>query len=319
MLGHQRILAPHARPASLRSAASAGPDYGSSDQPDWREVRWPTHLRAMTIEGRRVHFAAIGSGDGAPILLIHGLGGRWQNWLENIPRLAAQRRVVAVDLPGFGHSQLPLEPISITGYARVLDRACDLLELDAAIVVGNSLGGAVATELALRHPARVRRLVLVAPAGLEPGQLSPQGAKLALAAVGRLRTALPNGLSGTLARPRARHLALATLLRHPTLIASDTLFELTDGGRAQGSKAALAALTAHDNHAELDSISEQTLIIHGRNDMLIRCEDSEQLASRLPTAELVIFEDTGHMPMLERPVPFNDELLRFAGGEARPA
>jgi pimeloyl-ACP methyl ester carboxylesterase len=112
---------------------------------------------------------------------------------------------------------------------------------------------------------------------------------------------------------------LATLLRHPTLIASDTLFELTDGGRAQGSKAALAALTAHDNHAELDSISEQTLIIHGRNDMLIRCEDSEQLASRLPTAELVIFEDTGHMPMLERPVPFNDELLRFADGEAQPA
>jgi pimeloyl-ACP methyl ester carboxylesterase len=53
--------------------------------------------------------------------------------------------------------------------------------------------------------------------------------------------------------------------------------------------------------------------------MLIPCEDSERLASRIPAAELVIFEDTGHMPMLERPVPFNDELLRFADGEAQPA
>ncbi|MGA2469628.1 MAG: alpha/beta fold hydrolase, partial [Solirubrobacteraceae bacterium] len=157
---HRRILSPHARPANLRAAASAGPDYGRSDQPDWREVPWQTHLHAMTIDARRVHVCEAGSGEQTPLLLIHGLGGRWQNWLENIPRLAEHRRVVAVDLPGFGRSQLPVEPISIAGYARTLDRVCDLLELDAVIAVGNSLGGLVATELALREPARVAGLAL---------------------------------------------------------------------------------------------------------------------------------------------------------------
>jgi pimeloyl-ACP methyl ester carboxylesterase len=316
MVAHRRILAPHARPASLRSAPSAGWDYGASDRPDWRDVHWPAYLRAMTVDARRVHFAAIGSGHGAPILLIHGLGGRWQNWLENIPRLSKHRRVVAVDLPGFGHSQPPLAPISIDGYARALDRVCDLLELDAAVIVGSSLGGSVAVELALRHPARVERLVLVSAACLGPAQVSPQSAQLAIAAVGRLATALPQGVNSTLRRPRARHLGFAAVLRHPTRVATDMLYELTGGVRPPGTPGALAALSAHVIREELGTIAVPTLVIHGRNDMLVPCSDGEQLAALVPEAELVIFEDTGHMPMVERPVPFNDEVLRFADAGA---
>jgi len=305
---HARIVAAHALTASFASAAAAGRDYGMEDDPDWRTVRWPEHLRAVTVDGRRVHLAALGDGERRPLLLVHGLGGRWQNWLANIPRLARQRRVVALDLPGFGRSQMPLEPVSIAGYARALDRVCDLLELDEPAVAGHSLGGLVASELALRFPRRVGALVLVDTATLLPGELKPRAAHLALQLASLLTGMLP---SGPIARPRARQLAFAGVIRHPTLIAPELLYELTGGAHAPGGLAALNALAAHDIDGELREIAAPTLIIHGRDDLLIAAADAERLATLIPGAELEIFENTGHMPMLERPTRFNDAVERF--------
>ncbi|HEX2703259.1 MAG TPA: alpha/beta fold hydrolase, partial [Solirubrobacteraceae bacterium] len=231
MAAHRGILAARGRPASWRTARSASADYGRGDAPDWRTIHWPEQLRAVAVDSRRVHLVDIGSGAGAPILLVHGLGGRWQNWIENIPRLATHRRVVAVDLPGFGRSQLPVGPISIAGYARTLDRVCDLLELEAALVVGNSLGALVVAELALRFPERVAALALVGPACLAPADLDSRTAQLALAAGGRIASSLLRGPHGIVTRPRAQHILFATVLRHPTLIANDTLYELASGVR----------------------------------------------------------------------------------------
>jgi pimeloyl-ACP methyl ester carboxylesterase len=319
MEAHRRILAARGRPASWRTARYASADYGAGDTPDWRTVRWAEHLRAIAVESRRVHLVDIGGGPDQPILLVHGLGGRWQNWIENIPRLAAQRRVVALDLPGFGRSQLPAEPISIAGYARTLDRVCDLLELDAPLVGGNSLGALVVAELALRFPERVGALVLVGPACLAPADLESRAVQLALAAGGRIASSLLRGPNGSVTRPRAQHILYATVLRHPTLIAKDALYELATGVRPPGTPAALAALRAHDISAELGAIDAPTLVIHGREDVLVRCADAERIAAMIPGAELLVFEDTGHMPMVERPVPFDDALLRFADAVGRLA
>ena len=74
----------------------------------------------------------IGSGDEHPIVFIHGLGGQWQNWLENIPRFAQDRRVIVPDLPGFGLSPMPAEEISIAYYGRVVADLCDALGLGPA-------------------------------------------------------------------------------------------------------------------------------------------------------------------------------------------
>jgi pimeloyl-ACP methyl ester carboxylesterase len=313
MEAHRRILAGRPRPATRRAASHAGGDYGTSDRPNWRDVNWPQYQRALTVDGRRVHYADLGPADGPPLLLVHGLGGRWQNWLETIPRVARRRRVVAVDLPGFGRSQLPLAPISIAAYANTVNRVCDLLELEAPLVVGNSLGGLVAAELALRYPQRVGSLAFVAAACLTPAELQPRIAQLALLAGGRVAGSLLRGPGSTIPRPRARHILFAGVVRHPTRIATDMLYELVGSSRPPGTVAALAALSAHDVSQELAQIAVRTLVLHGRNDMLIPCADAERLATTIPGAELVLFEDTGHMPMVERPVPFNDALLRFAG------
>ena len=119
------------------------------------------------IDGSSVGFADIGSGEPA-VLLIHGLGAQWRVWLPTIPAIAASRRVIAPDLPGFGISTPADGPVSVEGFADVLDQLCDRLGLGPVVVVGSSLGGLIATELTLTHPKRVERLVLVGAAGIVP-------------------------------------------------------------------------------------------------------------------------------------------------------
>ncbi len=311
MASRKRILPSPARPASLASASRAGSDYGVSDQPDWRSVAWRNHLRAVTVDGRRVHLVDIGSGTGAPILLVHGLGGRWQNWIENIPRIARERRVVALDLPGFGRSQLPTAPISIAGYAAVLDRVCDLLELEAAVLVGNSMGGAIAAETAVHFPARVQQLVLVSAAALSIADFNPAPSAALMSAIAHTPLGTVAGVRSVIGRRRGRHLAFAALVRHPTLIRTDTLCELVGGRGAAGLVGAMAAMISNQLRGELAAIAVPALVVHGRNDMLVPVADSVWLAEHLRDARLEIFEDTGHLAMLERPIRFNELVLDF--------
>jgi pimeloyl-ACP methyl ester carboxylesterase len=308
----RRILPSTARPATLAAAAAAGPGYGASDEPDWRTLDWRGHLRAVTVAGRRVHVVDVGAGAGAPVLFVHGLGGRWQNWIENLPRIASARRAVAFDLPGFGRSQLPVEAISIEGYAAVIERLCYLLELESVVLVGNSMGGAVALDAALRHPDLVERLVLVSPAAVSLADFNPAPAAALLAALARTPLGSPQGMRAILRRPRARHLAFAALVRHPSRIATDTLSELVGGRGAPGLSGAIEAMIASELSETLDAVRQPVLIVHGREDMLVPLSLSAWLADALPNARLEVLDDTGHLPMLERPVQFNELLLEFA-------
>src|SRR4051812_21998063 len=88
-----RIL--HAAPPLPGAARRAGDDYGAKASPDRREIDWSPRLPDTTIAGRRARYCDWGAGDGPPVVMIHGLGGSWQNWLENMPRVAQERRVVA--------------------------------------------------------------------------------------------------------------------------------------------------------------------------------------------------------------------------------
>src|SRR3954447_14379381 len=152
-----------ASPAALPT--DPGP-YGPTGRSAWMDVDWREHRRFVEVDGRQVNVVEIGDGD-PPIVFVHGLAGSWQNWLENMPHFAAAgHRVVAFDLPGFGASDLPGEKISIPGYGRIVDTLLDQLGLGPSVLVGNSMGGFIAAEVAIQFPARVERLVLVSAAGL---------------------------------------------------------------------------------------------------------------------------------------------------------
>src|SRR3954462_7351145 len=142
-----RVFASSARPTTPWRARQADSEYGVTAEPSWREVDWPAHLHQTEIHGSTVNYVDIGSGDGEPVVLVHGLGGQWQNWLENIPRAAQERRVIALDLPGFGLSPMPRDPITISGYGRTVAALADRLGLDRFDVVGNSMGGYIGAEV----------------------------------------------------------------------------------------------------------------------------------------------------------------------------
>jgi pimeloyl-ACP methyl ester carboxylesterase len=120
--------------------------YGAVGRSEWLDVDWQEHLRWVRVQERWMNMVDMGPTESAaaapeePIIFIHGLSGCWQNWLEQIPHFARDRRVIAVDLPGFGQSEMPAEEISISGYADAIDALMDELDVETAQIVGNSPG-----------------------------------------------------------------------------------------------------------------------------------------------------------------------------------
>ena len=156
-------------PRSVTIPAGEAAAYGPVGRSPWLDVDWREHQRWLTVDGQPVNVIEIGpepTGDVQPLVFVHGLSGCWENWLEQLPVMAREHRVVTLDLPGFGYSPMPSEKITISGYARLLDALLGQLGIDAAAVVGNSMGGFIAAELAIAFPQRVERLVLVSAAGI---------------------------------------------------------------------------------------------------------------------------------------------------------
>jgi len=297
-----------------------GPDptYADGDDATWMSVDWPAITRRLEVGGRELHVIDSG-GDGPPLLWLHGLGGVWQNWLLNIPAFMGTHRCVAIDLPGFGQSQMPAGEISIPAFAGTVDEVCDRLGLANPIVIGNSMGGFVGAELAVSFPTRVAKLVLVSAAGLSTEYLAREPL-LAAARAFAVLTAR-TGLRGSpmVKRARLRRLALQPILRYPERLSVPLATELVRGANAEGFLPAFGALMGYSFRDKLERIEAPVLIVWGRNDMLVPVEDAEAFEHLIgENAHSVIFEDTGHLAMMERPSRFNELLGSFIAGEREP-
>jgi pimeloyl-ACP methyl ester carboxylesterase len=287
--------------------------YGPVGHSAWLDVDWPEHQRWVRVEDRWVNVIELGSGP--PLLLIHGLSC-WQSWLENICEFARDHRVIAMDLPGFGASEAPVEEISIIGYARMLDALCAALGVERAVVVGNSMGGFIGAELAIRFPARVERLCLAPAIGLNMEHVRIERRRtignrvenllffgLALLAV---RSELP------VRRARLRAKLLALIVAHPERLPGALVLQVIRAtGRATGFAAALDAITRYPIRDRLGEIACPTLIIWGAEDRLVPVSDASELEWLIPNSRKLVYEDTGHLPMLERPARFNADLRAF--------
>lgn len=306
------IFPSNARPARPSAARRADDQYGATAQPDWRGIDWREHLGELEIGGSRVNYVDIGSGDsGPPVVFVHGLGGAWQNWLENLPRVAQDRRVLALDLPGFGRSEMPTRHISIPSYGRCVNEFCQKLGLDEVVLVGNSMGGFVSAETVIQFPSRVERLVLVSAAGISITNLYRRPAQTwgRLAAV--LGTYGATHSDAVVTRRHVRQLALGFVMRHPTRLRADLCWEQVHAAGSEGFRDALDALLDYDFRPLLSDIGCPTLIVWGKEDMLVPVEDADEFERVIPTARKLLMDDTGHVPMLERPVAFNDSLIEF--------
>lgn len=299
---------------------SEGPDpYGNPD-PEWLAIDWRRHLRTTEVGGAagkaRVNYAELGPTEdgeqGPALLLVHGLSGCWQNWLENIPRLARRHRVIAPDLPGFGDSPLPGWEISIPAYGRLLHDLCATLEVGECAVVGNSMGGFVAADASLADPGRFGHLALVSAAGISSARLRAEPTEVAA----RMLTAAAPWMFSLQAeafrRPKARRLAFRNVVRHPELLRPELLWEFFAGAmRGRAFRQAFTALAGYGILDRLEGIEAPALIVWGRNDNIVPPADAVAYGARLSNSETTIFDQCGHVPMAERPVRFNRLLEAF--------
>jgi pimeloyl-ACP methyl ester carboxylesterase len=277
------------------------------------DVDWQQHVRWLRVADRWLHYVDIG--EGPAVLFVHGLSGCWKNWLENLPRFAADHRVIAVDLPGFGESELPAEKITISGYADVIDTFMHELRIDSARVVGNSMGGFIGAELAIRYPERVERLVLVAAAGLSVESIRTKrqsGLRHQLENVALLQVGLLASRSALLARRRRlRNALLSLFVAHPSRLASELAYEQVRSSGKPGFPGALQALCSYPIRERLGEIACPTLIVWGDKDRIVPVRDAAVFEQLIPDARKVIYADTGHLSMLERPARFNADVRSF--------
>lgn len=297
--------------ASLPGAVPAAPD----PCPDWMEVDWREHLHRAELSGATVNYAEIGAGE--PILFVHGLGGSWRNWLENLPHFGRDHRAIALDLPGFGESPMPEWPIDVPAYGRLLSEFCEALGIQRlAALVGNSLGGFVSTETVLGDQGRFERLVLVDAAGLSLVNASRRQVNAIWKAMRLAVPRLATPHSTWFARPRGRRLAFGGVIHEPERLTPALMREQIEPGlNSIGLADALASMVGYDTRERLKEIEIPTLIVWGRNDRLVPLKAAYSYQRRIPHARLEVFDRTGHLPMLERPAEFNALLDEFLAGD----
>ena len=254
--------------------------------------------------GFRIYYEEHGSG--FPLLLINGLGSDHLEWLHQVTVFASRDRVVVFDNRGTGESDVPPGPYTT---AQMADDAASLLRtlrIPRAHVLGVSLGGMIAQEVALRHPDLVDGLVLGCTA--PGGELSLHPAPEAMAAFAlakgedreaELRRMLPFLYSESCIRERPGEIEgfIRRRLEHPT--------------PPEGYLAQLSAAATHDASSRLGKIRARTLVITGDADRLVNWENSLRIAGRIPGAKLVVLPGAPHRLFAETADAFNREVLRF--------
>jgi pimeloyl-ACP methyl ester carboxylesterase len=293
--------------------------YGPQGRSPWLDVDWRTHQHWTIVNDTPINVIELG--DSAParpaLLFVHGLSGSWPNWLEQLPVFAADHRVIALDLPGFGRSPMPPGgEVSIAGYADLLDALLEQLGVESAAVVGNSMGGFISAELAIRHPRRVERLVLVSPAGISTHQ-DPRLLRY-LPWVRRMERSaaayggwLASHADAVTRRPGLRNTFFGTIVPHPERLPAPLVAEQLRGAGKPGLIPAAQAISDYDLRPNLERIACPTLIVWGDRDRVITRRDLEVFAEQIPGARTVMYEDTGHVAQLERPAEFNALLAEF--------
>ncbi|MCB1755684.1 MAG: alpha/beta fold hydrolase [Gammaproteobacteria bacterium] len=255
--------------------------------------------REITVAGFRTNLLDQGSGD--PVMLIHGSGPgvtAWANWRLLIPELAKRRRVIAPDMLGFGFSaRLPNAAYTVELWMQHVLGILDELAIDRTDLVGNSFGGGIALALAIRHPERIRRLILMGSAGVD--------------------FALTEGLDKVWGyEPSVENMkSLINLFVYNNDLVSDELAErrykasIRPGFHESFSSMFPAPRqrwieSLASAESDIGKISHDVLLIHGREDQVIPLEASLKLMSLIPKAQLHVIGQCGHWTQLEYPGRF---------------
>ncbi len=241
-------------------------------------------------------------GQGAPVLLIMGLGYTSAMWHRTRPALAQRYRTIAFDNRGVGLSDVPPGPYSVAAMASDAAAVLDAAGIPSAHVFGVSMGGAIAQEFALQYPARTRSLILgcTAPGGSLVVRSERKVADLLMARGMTLEQAreaiLPYIYDA--ATPREK-------------IEEDINLRRRWLPSAEGYMAQLQAILAWESYSRIAQITAPTLVIHGKSDALVPPGNGELIAKRIPGAKLVLLEHASHLFLTDQTEEANKEILEF--------
>jgi pimeloyl-ACP methyl ester carboxylesterase len=279
----------------------------------------------LQLGSLRVHHTH--GGRGSPVLFIHGLGSSgYMEWRFNLEATADRHRVFAPDLPGFGRSEKPRARYGIPYFTRFIERYMEERGLGSAAVVGASLGGRIALELALESPRLVRKLVLVNALGLGRPNVHVSYGLVTIPRVGEAlmnvaRGALRWAPSQTIRRVAARYAGSSSdLTRTMDDAYLDNLRELYAAeGYHNAYLATVRSLVTpkavfggqHDMTMRLNELKVPVQLIWGADDPLFPVAHAARAHSLIERSRLTVIEGAGHTPQAERPEEFNRVLHAF--------
>ncbi len=287
------------------------------------------HSGFLDLGRLRVHHTY--GGHGSPVLFIHGLGSSgYMEWRLNLETVAAKHRVFAPDLPGYGRTDKPRARYTIPYFARFVERYMDDRRLRGATLVGASLGGRVALEVALERPNLVRRLVLVNTLGL--GRPKVRMAQMAYglvslprigeAVMGFARDALRWASPKMVRRVAGRYAGVSTDLER--VMDDEYLEDLREMYAAEGFHGAYLSTVRslihpralfrgghHDVSDRLNELKIPVQLIWGADDPLFPVAHAERAQTLIEGCRLAVIKGAGHTPQSERPEDFNRVLHDF--------
>lgn len=254
------------------------------------------------VDGLSIRYARKGASNGVPVLFIHGFGGDLDNWLFNIDAVGEKSPVIALDLPGHGQSTARLPGTSIEALAGFVARFMDVLGVGQAHLVGHSIGGAIAAQMALDHASRVASVALIASAGLGP-EVNAGYTEDFVAATSR----------------RELKPVLQQLFADPELVSRQMVDDVLKYKRLDGVGELLGALSrgvfsggrqAEQPGLRLEETGKPVLVIWGREDRII---PAHHAGSAPPGATVEVLDGAGHMVQMERANDVNRLLKQHVG------
>jgi len=252
--------------------------------------------------GYHVHYQDEGGPELPVLVLLHGFGDSYTTWEGWVRELKARRRVITVDLPGHGLTRAPSDTVlRLDSLADFVDSFAAALALPKFAVAGNSMGGGVAWQLAVRHPDRINALILVDAAGFSndkpPGEV-PLAFKILQYPIGR--AFLRNIDNRFLIREGVRTDVYDKSLITPAFVDRWAEFQRAPGHRAILMSVSMPGQPA-DLAAMLGTIKVPTLILWGEADPLLEPASARKFAAAIPGAKLITFPQVGHLPQIEIP------------------
>jgi pimeloyl-ACP methyl ester carboxylesterase len=262
-------------------------------------------MPVVNVEGLRINYEAVG--DGEPLLLIPALGADVNCFALQVPDYARHFTCISVDLPGAGASDALPGPSSTVGYADHMAAFLDAIGIEPAHVSGLSLGSAVATHLAARHPDRVRSLTLSSTWDVTDALM-----RVRIENWCALARALPSVTDALILGVFPWCFTPEMYAERPEFVAQIEAFTRSLTPQSlNGFLGQADAVLGHDASRALGQISAPTLITFGARDQVTSTRFVDPLREGIPHAELVVFDHLGHAGLNEDPDAFTDATLEF--------